>query len=91
VAVRALGMCGCERQRQAAKRDSGATVLTSLDGELALEMACEPLRLTLVLAEVMLRGEGGGAVLATSRRVVRRRSEHGILASPHHQRAAWSG
>jgi hypothetical protein len=84
-------MCRCKRQWQVTKRGGGATIPTSLDGELALEMVCEPLSLTLVLAEVMLRGEGGGAVLATSRRVVRRRSEHGILASPHHQRAAWSG
>jgi hypothetical protein len=84
-------MCRCKRQWQVTKRGGGATIPTSLDGELALEMVCEPLSLTLVLAEVMLRGEGGEVVLAMRGRSVRRRSEHGILVSPLHQWAAWSG
>jgi hypothetical protein len=55
----------CELQWQVANRGGSAAVPMSLDDERVMKMACEHLWLTLVLAEAMFGGEGGGAVLAT--------------------------
>jgi hypothetical protein len=54
-----------------------------------MEMACEHQGLTLVLAEVRFKGEGGGAVLAMRGRAVRQRSEHGMTASGPRLRRSW--